>query len=143
MVFVTAKPQLGLVAGLWWCVEAYRTRGLKGLAITIAPFAVITAISLLAYGWWPLRMLRAQSLLTEPQNASLWPTSVPVGLALLAASLRRRDMRFAIPATACLSPHLTFQSWVVWVLPLVSYEVELLAAVAGLWVLIGIRALSI
>jgi hypothetical protein len=142
-IFVTAKPQLGLLVGVWWAIEAIRQRHFTPLIRMLAPVVLLGVLSLLLYGWWPARMFTTASLVTEKQNTSLWPVSIPVGLALFVAALRRRNVRFAMPATVCLSPHVTFQSWLVALVPLSNSTLEMAAGFVGLWVLMAIRAMDL
>jgi hypothetical protein len=142
-IFVTAKPHVGLLVGVWWAIEAIRQRRFTSLAHMLMPIAILGVLSILLYGWWPARMFTTASLITENQNTSLWPVSIPVGLALFAAALRRRNVRFAMPATVCLSPHVILQSWLAALVPLSNSTLEMAAGVVGLWVLMAVRAMDL
>jgi len=65
-----------------------------------------------------------------------WPASIPVGLALLIAAIRKRKIEYAMGASPCLSPHVILHSWVGALLAVVSSTPELIAAVCGLWILV-------
>ena len=73
-------------------------------------------------------------------NASLWPMSLPVGLALSVTALRKSDVRYAIAASPLLSPYLLFHSWSGALFAVLASPAESIAAVVGLWILVIIRA---
>jgi hypothetical protein len=62
---------------------------------------------------------------------------------LLAAALRKREIRFAIGAGPCLSPYVLFHSWSGPLLAVVPNQWDTLAAVAGLWILVLLRAAGV
>ena len=68
--------------------------------------------------------------------------SIPVGLALLVAAVRKRRIEYAMGASPCLSPYVLFHSWSSALVSIVSLEAETVAAVVGLWVVVIIRAVS-
>jgi hypothetical protein len=69
-------------------------------------------------------------------NATLWPMSLPVGLVLIVTAIRKRELKYALGASPCLSPYILLHSWVVVLLAIVSSTAELIAAVIGLWILV-------
>jgi hypothetical protein len=106
------------------------------------PFAVALAISFLIFGFWPTHALRILTI-SQGWNASLWPTSIPVGLGLAVAALRKREVRYAIAASPCLSPYVLFHSWSGALAAVLAQPFEALAVIAGLWVLTIIRAFGL
>lgn len=139
LFLVSVKPQMGMVIAVFWLVEAWRQGGWRQVLKVFGPFSAVLALSLAVFGLWPLNFISV-SQDTTFWEASLWPTSIPVGLALAAAALRLRKPDYAMAASPCLSPHVVFHSWSAALIPLVSAPVELFAAVVGLWVLIILRA---
>lgn len=137
LFFLAVKPQIGAVVGLFWLVEAWREGGWRRVARDFSPFVGALALSFVIFGLWPLRF---QANLTMWWNASLWPMSIPVGLALLTAALRKRSQRLAMAAAPCLSPYLLLHSWGAVLLAIVDRLPETIAAVVGLWILVAIRA---
>ncbi len=131
LFFVTLKPQFGAAIALFWLVETWRTRGWRAVVWIFAPITVAGLLSIIIFGPWFTQPLR---LISTPFNASLFPMTIPVGLALLAQSLRSRDIRFAIPAAPCLSPYVTLPTWSVALLAIVHDDLLLLVAVAGFWI---------
>jgi hypothetical protein len=93
------------------------------------------------FGFWPLGALSTTDS-WGPLNASLWPLSIPVGLALFVASVRKRKIEFAMAASPCLSPYLLLHSWVGALLAIVASVPETIAAVTGLWVLVILRLIA-
>lgn len=94
-------------------------------------------LSLVLFGWWPANLLNATSV---SWNASLWPYTLPVGLALLVAALRQRQRLYALAAGPCFAPYLAFHSWVAALAALAPRTGELVAAVIGLWLMLALQA---
>ncbi len=139
LFFVIIKPQVGFTLILFWLVEAWRSGGLKETARVFWPITLTTLASFLLFGFWPLRF---GAVLNEWWNASLWPESIPVGLALLVVAYKKRNARYAMGAAPCLSPYVLFHAWVGALVALVAAEAEIVAAVIGLWALVIIRAVG-
>lgn len=137
LFFVVIKPQVGGAVALFWLVEAWRQGGWKEALRQFWPVTVALLASFALFGLWPLRFGQT---LGYWWNASLWPLSIPVGLALLVAAFRKRSARYAMGAAPCLSPYVLFHSWVGALVALVEFPLEMVAAVAGLWVLVILRA---
>ncbi len=137
LFFLAIKPQMAWVVGLFWLVEAWREGGIREAARVFGPLTGVTLLSFALFGLWPLTFARSLDLWW---NASLWPASIPVGMALLVAALKRRDARYAMGASPCLTPYVLFHSWSAALVALLPSQAEFIAAVAGLWVLVAIRA---
>ena len=140
LFFVVIKPQLGSAVVLFWLVESWRKGGFKETLRVFAPVSLAYALSYLVFGYSPLGF--NQDTLGLWWNASLWPMSIPVGLGLLAAALRKREIRYAMGAAPCLSPYVLFHSWSGALVAIVANQFETLAVVAGLWALVLLRSLG-
>jgi hypothetical protein len=136
LFFITMKPQIGMAVVVFWLVESWRAGGFRQTIKVFWPITLATMLSLLFYGLWPLR---ARVEVDLWWNASLWPVSLPIGLALLVTSLRKRDVSYAMGASPCFSPYVLFHSWIIAVYAIVRSTPETIAAVVGLWILIAIR----
>lgn len=136
LFFISIKPQIGIAVAPFWLFEAWRQGGWKQVLKTFAPFTVVLLLSFLIYGLWPLGV--AENV-TVWWNASLWPLSIPVGLALLVTAVRKRKIEYAMAASPCLSPYVLFYSWTGVLLAIISSVPETIAAVIGLWILVAIR----
>lgn len=141
LFFVIIKPQIGFAVALFWAVEAWRDGGMAQLIRLLWPIALATLISFALFGLWPLGFLDCPDLV-RAHNASLWPASIPVGLGLLVASIRKREIRFAVGASPCLSPVVLLHAWSGALLALAPFTAEMIAAVAGLWVLFVYQTLT-
>ena len=139
LFFIAIKPQMGIAVAPFWLIEAWRQGGLKLTIKTFAPFTAVLLLSFALFGLWPLGATRTTDLWW---NASLWPVSIPVGLALFVASIRKRKIEYAMAASPCLSPNVLLHSWVGTLLAIVSSVPETIAAVIGLWILVIIRLLG-
>jgi hypothetical protein len=140
LFLVLIKPQIGLAVAVFWAVEAWRDGGVARLVRVYWPITLVTLISVALFGPWPLRFLETPGLVSS-YNASLWPASIPVGMALLVASIRTRKIRFALAASPCLSPVVLLHAWSGALVAVVVSTSELVAAVVGMWVLVIIQAL--
>jgi hypothetical protein len=141
LFFLAVKPQMGSVVALFWLVEAWRQGGWRRVVKVFGPVTVALVLSLLIYGLWPLNAFHIYDS-SQTWNASLWPASIPVGLALAWAALRKRDIRYAMGASPCLSPYVLFHSWSGALAAILTLPAESLAAIAGLWILVAIRWLA-
>jgi len=137
LILIATKPQMGSVVAIFWLFEAWRNGGWRQVVRTFWPITAVLAISFLLFGFWPARFTLATTLWW---NASLWPASIPVGLALAVAAIRRRDIRYAMAASPCLSPYVLLHSWSGAVAALLAAPLEFFAAWIGLWALVVIRA---
>jgi len=142
LFFILVKPQMGSVVALYWLIEAWRNNGWKEVLRVFSPVSLALGLSFLLYGLWPLNAMQIFQD-SRTWNASLWPASIPVGLGLLWASLRKREIRYAMAASPCLSPYVLFHSWAGALVTLVTLPGEMLAAVVGLWILVIIQALAL
>lgn len=143
LFFATAKPQVGAGMVFYLLLEAWREGGWRRVAHDFWPVTATFLVSLALFGSWPVSVAAvARGIAGSNWNASLWPYTLPVGLALLVATARHRRPECAMPVGACLSPYLALSSWSGALLALVRQPWELMAAVVGLWGLAGIRWLS-
>ncbi len=133
LFFLSIKPQIGAGVALFFLVEAWRAGKLRGVIKTFAPVSAAWLVSFLLYGWWIGDWGQEVELWW---NASLWPLSIPVGLALLVAAVRLRRKEFAMAAAPCLSPYVLLHAWVGALAALMTLPAEMIAAVIGLWIIV-------
>ncbi len=141
LFFIVIKPQIGLGVGLFWLIEAWRNGGWREVVRVFWPVSLTLLISFVLFGLWPVRFQDTMTL-TRAYNASLWPSSIPVGLALLVAAVRKRNIKYAMASSPCLSPYVLLHAWVGALASIVAQPAETIAAVIGLWILVLIRAFS-
>lgn len=141
LFLILVKPQMGSVVALFWLIEAWRSNGLRQVLWVFSPVVIALGISFLFYGLWPMNALQVFQD-SRTWNASLWPTSIPIGLGLLWASIRKHEIRFAMAASPCLSPYVLFHSWAGALVALVTLPGEMMIVVIGLWILVIIRAFT-
>jgi len=141
LFFIAVKPQTGFAVGLFWLVEAWRGGGPRQVLRVFAPATAAMLGSLLLFGPWPFH-LNDLLIIAHRFNASLWPTSIPVGLVLIVTAVRQRRIEYAMPASPCLSPYALFHSWSSALIALSAHPVEMVTAMIGLWVLVAIQGLS-
>ena len=136
LFFIAIKPQIGIAVAPFWLIEAWRQGGWKQVLTTFAPFTIVLLLSFAIFGLWPLGAVEVTGV---SFNASLWPLSIPVGLALLVTAIRKRRIEYAMAASPCLSPYALFYSWTGVLLAIIASVPETVAAVIGLWILVAIR----
>lgn len=136
LFFIAIKPQIGIAVAPFWLIEAWRQGGWKQVLTTFAPFTIVLLLSFALFGLWPLGAVEVSGV---SFNASLWPLSIPVGLALLVTAIRKRRIEYAMAASPCLSPYALFYSWTGVLLAIIASVPETIAAVIGLWILVAIR----
>lgn len=132
LFLVLIKPQMGVAMVLYWLAEAWRSGGAKSVARTFAPVTIASVLSFLFFGNWIAG--RQGDLLGSFWNASLWPWALPVGLVLVALSIRDRRMEYGMAASPFLSPYLAYHSWVSALAGLLRYDFQLVIAVIGMWI---------
>jgi hypothetical protein len=138
LFLIAVKPQTGFAMGLFWLYEAWRKGGIYEIIRVFAPVTVALLLSFLLYGPWPFRFNNVLTIANQ-FNASLWPMSLPIGLALIVAALRKGQKNYIMPASPCLSPYVLFHSWSSAVVALSAYPAEMVVVVIGLWGVVGIR----
>jgi len=139
LFFIAIKPQIGIAVAPFWLIEAWRQGGWKQVLKTFAPFTIVLLLSFAMFGLWPLGAVEVTGV---SFNASLWPLSIPVGLALFVTAVRKRKIEYAMAASPCLSPYALFYSWTGVLLAIIASVPETIAAVIGLWILVAIRFFS-
>ncbi len=130
LFFILAKPQIGLALAVFWLVEAWHTGGVKRVLVTFLPVTVVSVIAYCLYGNW---FLRAGFPIGQTWNTSLWPQSLPIGVALLVVALQQRKREPALMASPFLSPYLAAHSWAVTLLGLISNTVLISVTSASVW----------
>jgi hypothetical protein len=140
LFFVLIKPQMGIAMVPFWLIKAYKEGGIKKVFITFAPVTLAIALSFLFFGNWLSG--RQADLYKSMWNASLWPWVIPVGVVLVALSLRDLREDFAIAASPFLSPYLAYHSWVSVLAGLIRYDFEFAIAVAAMWCVAVIKTLG-
>lgn len=136
LFLVLMKPQVGGIVALFWLIEAFRTGGIRQVLMTFLPVTGAFALSFLLYGLWPLKMLSIPYA-GSPVNASLFPLSIPIGLALTSLAIRKREARYAWMAAPFFSPYVAISAYGGVFLGLATLSVwEVLTASAGIWSLL-------
>jgi len=141
LFFVLMKPQIGLAMALYWLAEAWRQGGPRQVVRVFAPVALILALSLILFGNWTAT--RTVDPVNSYWNTSRWPWSIPIGLVLVAVSLRDRRRDFAMAASPFLSPYVAYNSWVGVVAALVPRKLELSLAILGMWMEAIVHAIQV
>lgn len=136
LFFITTKPQIGVAIVFFWLIESWREGGWLETLRVFAPITIAMLASFLIFGLWPLRSRVEVDLWW---NTSLWPISIPFGLVLLVKALRKRDIFYSMGASPCFSPYILLHSWVVALYGIIRSTPETIAAVIGLWILVGFR----
>jgi hypothetical protein len=139
LFFLVIKPQIGIGGILFWLYISWKKGGFKETVRVFAPVTVAILASFLVFGLWPLKFFQA---LSYGWNASLWPLSIPVAICLMVLALRHKEIRYSIAASPCFSPYVLFHSWAGVMGTVLSDTWLSLAAFAGLWAAIIVRALG-
>lgn len=139
LFFIAVKPQTGFAVAIFWFYQAWRQGGIHAVVKTFLPVTLAFLASFALFGLWPLQTTQVLAI-AQNFNASLWPLSIPIGMALIVASIRLRQAKWAMAASPCLSPYVLFHSWSAALVALSGQTMELAAVVAGLWAVIIMRA---
>lgn len=141
LLFVMIKPQLGIGIAVFWLVQVWREAGWRGVCRDFWPLALVSLASLAVFGMWPARSLQ---LVADPKNfnMSLWPWGLPLGLTLLAASIFRKERRYAIACSPFLSPHVVFHSYAAVLAGILPSRRGTILACVSLWTWVAVRYLT-
>jgi hypothetical protein len=124
LVYVV-KPQ----TGLW--IAAAHWRKLLGWPLVVG--IVVGVITLVIWGWWPIKVLNGAGYFTgSTWNAALWPWFIPAGIWCAWRAWKREDERYGVAASPLLFPYLGLSSYAGVVLLLVIQWPRVMAAAAVL-----------
>ncbi len=130
LFLVLAKPQIGVGVAVFWAWRSWKQGGWRRLLITFAPVGVTYILAFLAY--YPY-LLRGADVIDMGWNYSIWPVSIPFGLALLSLAIRKNKLEWALIAGPLLSPYLGFYSWTGAILGALALGPEFYLVAAGSW----------
>ena len=136
LFFLSIKPQIGLAAMVFLLFSNWKAGGYKKVITTFAPLGAAFLVAVIVFGPW---FLSIRSDVNLAGNTSLWPLSIPVGLALLVAAIRKNEIRFAMAASPTLSPYVILHSWIAALLAFASSTPEIITVVIGLWIVVIYR----
>lgn len=142
LFFVSTKPQTGIAVAIFWLFLAWKNGGLKEVARVFTPITIALIGSILVFGFWPLSSVSVIEI-AENFNASLWPSSLSIGIAFLFLSFKFVKKEFAMAASPFLSPYVLFHSYSSSVAALITSPIALLATNLALWVLVFLRFLQL
>lgn len=131
LLFILSKPQIGIPYAVFIFVESWRSGGMKQVVKVFLPTLILLIISFFIFGVWFSKMQPPD--LNAIHNLSLWPTGLPIGLALLIFGLRQRKSRLSIIAGPFFSPYVCVHSWSIPLLSILPLQWETAAAVIGSW----------
>ena len=94
------------------------------------PLVIVTLLSFALYGFWPAQMA---GMPDNPYNKSMWPLSIPFGLALLLYAIRTRKAGLSLTASPFLTPYLTIHSYAPALLGMGVNSVEFALVCVALW----------
>lgn len=141
--FLAIKPQVGGVAILYIALRAYTEGGWIRLVRIFALPSLLTILSFIAYGLWPLNAGNAINLIwnASPLKILGWP-SVIIGIILCFLSIRQKESdqgkNFAMAASPFFSPYVGSQSWVA-ILPALIRSNALYAVWLVVWAWVTYR----
>ena len=138
-LLLSIKPQIGGLILVWCAIELARRRDEKGIIVCFGPLLLVSICQLAAFGLTPLRAARN---IGYSWNMSLWPWSIPFGLALFALSITRRNGRWAMIAAPLLTPYVLLHSYSIVLLAIVDKPKALALVVVGLWLLVLVPVLT-
>ena len=106
LFFAALKPQntLGLIA--YWAYWNWREGGLRRLILTFAPLSVALAAGFAVYGPW----YQMVCPFTTSAHLELFPSGLPIGLAILAAAIASKRKYLALAASPFISPYFSYAS---------------------------------
>ena len=141
LFFVIIKPQMGLAMLPFFLFKSYKEGGVKQVFLTFVPITIALILSFLIFGNWYSG--RQADLLDSFWNASLWPWAIPIGVVLMAVSLRDLRKDFAMAASPFLAPYLAYHSWVAVLAGLIQHDFEFVVAVLAMWLVAVVKSFGL
>lgn len=126
IILLALKPQM-TIAVIAFIIIEYKQSRLK----LIAPLVILSLLSVISCGFWFMRLLDYGNV--SNINLSLFPWSIPIGIALFAQSLRTHNIRYALAASPMFFPSVSPPVWLVVFLALVSETPKISIASASAW----------
>ncbi len=133
LFFLAIKPQVSVIVILYLFFSEWKQGGPARVLKTFLPVGLASVLSVIIFGPWFLKIPTLDKLAA---NDSLFPMSLPIGLALTVAAFRKNDIRYSMMASPLFSPYLLFYSWIGAFLALAPQPWEAAAAVIGMWIVI-------
>lgn len=115
------KPQIGAGVALYYLAGAWRRDTLAGFVRTFAPIVIAYILAGILFPLWVTRMIDKPS---NEWNRSIFPYGIPFGLFFLWLSVRTRNALFALASAPFFSPYLTFYTYLVVQVGLLTEDVE-------------------
>lgn len=139
LFFLAIKPQVGMIVVLYLFVAEWRKGGLLRVLKTFLPVGLASVLSIVIFGPW---FTKVSNEINLAGNSSLWPMSLPIGLTMLVATIRKNEIRYSMAASPFVSPYVIMHSWIGAFLALAPKPYEATAAVIGMWIVVALRFFS-
>lgn len=139
LFFLAIKPQVGMIVVLFLFFSEWRKGGPIRVLKTFLPVGLASVLSIVIFGPW---FTKVSNEINLAGNSSLWPLSLPIGLTMLVAAIRKNEIRYSMAASPFVSPYVIMHSWIGAFLALASKPYEAAAAVIGTWIVVLIRFFS-
>lgn len=110
LILLMVKPQIGIGVAVYLAYSIWENSGVKKLLATFLPLFSLVLVCYLIFG---LTFFTKASLVICPTNTSLWPRSIPIGLAILTIAIRKREKWLSMSASPFLSPYMPIHTWAV------------------------------
>ena len=123
LLLLLIKPQVGAGVALYYLIDFIRNKRYLDGVKAFAPVAAAYALALVFFPIWYVRIFTNTSAY-QVWNRTLFPYSIPIGLFLLWAALRKRNPYFALAATPFLAPYHTFYTYAIVQIGLLHSDVE-------------------
>lgn len=133
LFLLAIKPQIGIGVALYWMARRYQESGLASALKMVAPLGVVLLITFLVFGVWPLRFERELNLWW---NASLFPHSLPLAIALLATAISRDRLGPALASSPMFSPYTLLHTWVAVLIGAIGRPLLLAGLSLAMWILV-------
>lgn len=136
LFFVLIKPQAGIGVAVYWLFDAWKKDHTKGVIKTFSPVIICYLLSFAVFGNWLLPgAKKSLEIAQEFGNTNVFPWAVPLGVALLVFTIRKRLPTLSISASPLLSPYVAMHSWSTFLLGLINYPVLSIIACILSWVI--------
>lgn len=137
LILFAIKPQVGIGLAIFWVLDTWKREGFPAVLRMVFPVSLMLSASFIIYGPWPIRF--SETLERSVDNTSLFPWSIPLGLALLYVGYILKWKTTALAASPLLSPYVLQFTWVSLLVNLLDRPRFLFFAWVMLWIPVLLR----
>jgi len=134
LLLVMIKPQIGGFLALYWAIISWKNGGAREIWRVFGPVFILFLLSFIIFGNY---FAKAEFMITYfGDKQTLWPFSIPIGLALFVVAIRDKKFKLSIATAPMLSTYIQPYSFPLALYGLLPDSWITGAGLLGLWLMI-------